>query len=118
MTHTYAHLEVDYSTYETIRVLLAAAGYEHVFHKDDGYVMPVIDMHGIALACKDAKPSAISQAMECYEGLIQVRAKATRLNQEMTKLNSEAIRLASELESLASASVFKLINRPDEDDDF
>lgn len=48
-THTYAILEVSAQTYDEIRDLLEAAGYQHAFHAredGDGYN---IDMHGIAL---------------------------------------------------------------------
>jgi hypothetical protein len=44
MTHTHANLEVSDDTYNEIRRLLKAAGYDHAF-LDGG----AIDMHGIAL---------------------------------------------------------------------
>lgn len=46
-THTYAVLAVSPAAYAEIRAKLAAAGYEHTFHVEDGE--EVIDMHGIAL---------------------------------------------------------------------
>ena len=50
MTYTYAVLDVPNAIYAAVRALLAAADYEHAFHKDsDG---EVIDMHGIALRSK------------------------------------------------------------------
>ena len=53
MTHTYAIAEVTSSTYEEIRAILIAAGYQQAIRKDgvDGD-SEVLDMHGIALQAK------------------------------------------------------------------
>lgn len=50
--YTYAILKVSPETYQEIRDKLAAAGYQHAFHDDDGDG-EVIDMHGIALQAED-----------------------------------------------------------------
>lgn len=58
-THTCVVLEVDASTYRDIRDKLKAAGYDHVFNKDDEYGV-TIDMSGIMLAseiCQSCKGS-------------------------------------------------------------
>ncbi len=47
MTHTYAILRVSAETYNEIRGLLVAAGYDDQLH--DKPAGEVIDMHGIAL---------------------------------------------------------------------
>lgn len=54
MTHTYTIVEVTSSTYEEIRAVLIAAGYQHAIHKDEaGGDGEVLDMHGgIALRVK------------------------------------------------------------------
>lgn len=49
-THTYAILEISRSAYEEIRTKLEQAGYQDQFHDDNSYSLPVIDMHGIAVA--------------------------------------------------------------------
>lgn len=51
-THTYAILEISSAAFSEINMLLTAAGYTHAFHLDEGRM--VIDMHGIALADRDA----------------------------------------------------------------
>jgi hypothetical protein len=57
MTHTYAILDVSADVYAEIEAKLQAAGYDHVFHEDDGET--VIDMHGIALRSKDTVERAV-----------------------------------------------------------
>lgn len=52
-THTYAVLEVSPAVYAEIRAALETAGYDHVFHTDAQHGV-VIDMHGIALARREA----------------------------------------------------------------
>ena len=47
-TYTYVLLNVSPETYYEIYDKLAAAEYDHCFHKD-GEESPVIDMHGLAL---------------------------------------------------------------------
>ncbi len=51
MTHTYAILDVPGAVYTAVRTLLAAAGYEHAFHRDKGKA-EVIDLHGLALRAR------------------------------------------------------------------
>jgi len=46
-SRTYAILEVTPAVYAEIRDKLAAAGYDHAFHCEDG--SEVIDMHGLAI---------------------------------------------------------------------
>jgi hypothetical protein len=47
-TYTYVILDLSAEAYREIARKLRDAGYDHVFHEDDGRV--VIDMHGIAVA--------------------------------------------------------------------
>jgi hypothetical protein len=54
ITHTYVVLELPPSAFEEIRAKLAAVGYQHTFHHDEGYPI-VIDMHGIAVAPSPAR---------------------------------------------------------------
>jgi hypothetical protein len=59
-TYTYAVLDVSAECYAEIRAKLAAAGYEHAFHRSDSDYVEVIDMHGIALATsKKIRPRAV-----------------------------------------------------------
>jgi hypothetical protein len=49
-THTYATLEVSESTCDEIKSKLEAAGYHHLFIKnDEAPALPLISMQGIAL---------------------------------------------------------------------
>lgn len=50
-THTYAVMHVSREAYEEIARQLREAGYEHAFH-DEGRDGIVLDMHGIAIACR------------------------------------------------------------------
>lgn len=54
-THTYATLEISEKAYDEITKLLMNAGYQHVFHPSDQGTV-IIDMHGIGLVTKRAKP--------------------------------------------------------------
>ena len=51
-THTYALVNVDSETFETIREILIKAGYQHAIDYD------VIDMHGLALTTATRTSSA------------------------------------------------------------
>jgi hypothetical protein len=55
MTYTYAIMEVSRETFEEILRKMQEAGYEHAIHAERSGRDPVIDMHGIALAVKEAK---------------------------------------------------------------
>lgn len=55
MTHTYALLSVSKGTYDEVRKLLTAAGYDHAFN-DRGE----IDMHGIALVSNGVKNNTLT----------------------------------------------------------
>jgi hypothetical protein len=50
MTHIYAILEVDETTYDEIAEKLHAAGYGHAIHDAGGNDGIVINMHGVALS--------------------------------------------------------------------
>lgn len=53
-THTYALLYISASAYEEIRAKLTAAGYDDQFHLSRrNLLVPVIDMHGIAVLPED-----------------------------------------------------------------
>lgn len=51
MTYTYAILPVSRAAFEEIAAKLRAAGYDHVFHEDEGGT--IIDLHGVAIQAEE-----------------------------------------------------------------
>jgi len=93
MTYTYAILDVPGSVYAAVRALLAAADYQHAFHKDDG--VEVIDMHGIALRSRHDQ-SGSETGIE-ISTLLSRRTNQGRidfsLNGELTQMDLDHARL-------------------------
>lgn len=106
MTHTYAVLDVSGPAFAEILAKLAAAGYSHAIHQEDG--RDLIDMHGVALAMDRTPRPAVDVEIgsilsrSTKEGRIELRVNAETVQMSLDKAREIHAMLGAAIEAAIS----------------